>query len=141
MTSERYAILAFLFVFIGIIGSGFAGDSTYYDAINSLIDLSNPVGTQWHELYPNYCTGPYTITYWGDNGDGVLSPCDTIGLTDESEQTTCQHVVEVTVTIQVSPAANPQDLHYWDSEGGYDTYYDVLEQPVCTYWHLSLIHI
>ncbi len=115
-----------------------AADSTYYDATNSIIDINNPVGTRWHELYPNYCTGPYEITGWKDNGDGQLSYCDTIDMTFDPDgpepSTTTQHVVEVTYTLEVTllPPEEPVIPHYWDWET--DELKDPITEPVCTWW-------
>jgi outer membrane protein assembly factor BamB len=40
----------------------------------------DPIGSQWHELYPEFCSR-YNLTSWKDtNSDGKLSPCDQIGL-------------------------------------------------------------
>jgi hypothetical protein len=112
-----------------------AGDSTYYDATNSIIDLNNPVGTQWHELYPNYCTGPYTLSGWKDNGDGELSPCDTITMTAPDQSQVCEHVVEVTYTLELTPLQPPEIVNYWDyvyhEQGG-----DPLLEPICSWWHV-----
>jgi len=108
-------------------------DLKYYDATNSLIDLENPVGTQWHELYPNYCTAPYTITDWKDNGDGILSPCDTIVMQGPDLSESCEHVVEVTYTLELTPLQDPVIDTWWDfTEHG--TGGDPLIEPVCSYW-------
>ncbi len=112
------------------------GDSTYYDATNSIIDVANPVGTRWHELYPNYCTSPYEITDWKDNGDGYLSYCDTIDMTYDPDgadpQTSTEHVIEVTYTLEVLWAAQPGEPHFWDWQYVEDR--DPITEPVCTWW-------
>jgi hypothetical protein len=47
---------------------------------DGVIDLADPVGTDWHELTPAYCTR-YNLTVWEDaDGDGKLSPDDQINL-------------------------------------------------------------
>jgi hypothetical protein len=46
------------------------------DSVTGLIDRASPVGTTWHELVPSFCEGPFTMTSWDDNGDGMLSPSD-----------------------------------------------------------------
>ena len=51
-----------------------------YDSINGLISIDAPVGTIWHELTPTFCDGPFELTDWKDNGDGVLSPSDQLRL-------------------------------------------------------------
>jgi hypothetical protein len=69
---------------------------TYMHSAGSMIDISAPVGTSWHELYPTYCT-PYEIDDWTDtNDDGNLTACDFIQLND----TSWYHVEDVTLTIQ-----------------------------------------
>ena len=45
--------------------------------------LGEPIGTRWHEIYPNFCTS-YNLSYWDEGpGDGVLNFCDYIILTPE----------------------------------------------------------
>jgi len=121
-------------VLVGAIPAGSSGDLlTYFDATNSQIDLANPVGTQWHELYPSYCQAPYTITGWKDNGDGVLSYCDTLAMTDPAGLPMCVHVVDVTITIELTRVSPPDIVpHFWDwyhAAGG-----EPLTMPVCTWW-------
>jgi hypothetical protein len=63
--------------------------------------LTNPVGTQWHEVYPNFCTS-YNLTYWEDNGNSTLDLCDYIELTEiGSENVTWWHVEDVAIDIVV----------------------------------------
>ena len=126
-------VLAMSWVVLGSPAISPAVDLTYFDATNSLIDPSNPVGTQWHELYPNYCRAPYTITGWKDNGDGVLSFCDTLSMTNPEGFGMCVHVVDVTITLELT-RVNPPDVvpHFWDwiyGMGG-----EPLPAPVCTWW-------
>jgi len=66
---------------------------TYLHSQSSLIDLSNPVTTSWHELYPGY-SNISSLNGWVDNNDDVLSPCDYIMLNE-----TWYHVEAVTVTL------------------------------------------
>ena len=40
-------------------------------------DTIPPNGSQWHELYPIFCT-PHTQDDYQDNGDGIVSECDII---------------------------------------------------------------
>jgi hypothetical protein len=110
-----------------------AADSTFFDATNSIIDTSNPVGTQWHEIWPNHCQWPYTITGWQDNGDGVLSHCDVIAMENPEGLTECHHVLDVTLTLELTRIVPPDDLpHYWD--WNYDLGGDPTTTPVCTWW-------
>ena len=79
-----------------------AADTTYFDATDSLIDRTNPVGTRWHELFPNYCQAPYTIEGWADNGNGILDSCDVIRMVNPDGDPECHHVIEVTVTLELT---------------------------------------
>jgi hypothetical protein len=110
-----------------------SADSTFFDATNSIIDISNPVGTQWHEIWPGFCNAPYTITGWADNGDGILSHCDIISMTNPQGLTECHHVLHVTLTLELTRLVPPDgEPHYWDwdeDRGG-----DPLTNPVCTWW-------
>jgi hypothetical protein len=132
---NKLCFAAFLVTMIWLCGSPAVADSTYYDATNSIIDVNNPVGTRWHELYPNYCTSPYEITDWKDNGDGVLSYCDTIDMTYDPEgepKTETEHVVLVTYTLELTWIDEPTEPHYWDWT--YEEQADPLVEPVCTWW-------
>lgn len=134
MKRTLLVVFALSLPFLAVGQCSAASDTTYYDATNSLIDLSNPVGTQWHELYPLYCTGPYTLTEWKDNGDGVLSPCDTIVMVAPDETESCEHVTQVTYTLELTPLQEPIIDTWWDfTEHG--TGGDPLTEPVCSYWH------
>ena len=118
---------------MGASNSVSAQDSTFFHAINSIIDPTQPVGTQWHELYPNFCTQPYEITGWADNGDGYLSYCDILAMHNPDSTTSCHHVLIVTYTLELTRLNPPdQDLHFWDwkvTDG-----VDPLTEPVCTWW-------
>jgi hypothetical protein len=46
----------------------------------TLIDLSDPVGTTWDEITPNFLVRPFEIIGWEDNGDGEVSYCDQLML-------------------------------------------------------------
>jgi hypothetical protein len=125
--------LALLVSLAVVPAASLAADLLYLDATNSLIDTAHPVGTQWHELFPTYCQQPYTITGWKDNGDGILSYCDTLAMTNPQGLPICQHVVDVTITLELTRAAPPDAYpHFWDwdhASGG-----DPLVHPVCTWW-------
>jgi len=62
------------------------------------IDLTDPVGTTWHELYPNYCND-WVLVGWTDNTDGKLSTSDQIEMLDETGWVYEFHVDSVTTTI------------------------------------------
>ncbi len=44
------------------------------------VDIENPIGSWWHELYPTYCQY-WELTSWFDNGDSMLSACDYLDFT------------------------------------------------------------
>lgn len=103
--------------------------------------IDNPICTSWHELYPDFCNG-YHLSDWEDNGDGILSPCDQIWLTDNvTQQTREYHVDVVTITIWVveKEVAQPPDTYLeWNpSYGEYDpdSINYTMEYPGCTVWH------
>lgn len=62
------------------------------------IDLMHPIGTMWHEIFPEY-SRMRTLTSWTDNGDNYLSASDQIDMTNETGWTYWYHVDAVTVTI------------------------------------------
>jgi len=47
-----------------------------FDSIGGPIIIADPVDTTYYELAPDYLAGPFELTSWEDNGDGVLSPSD-----------------------------------------------------------------
>ena len=102
--------------------------------------IRDPIDSGWHELYPEYCNS-YTLTSWDDNGDGVLSPCDKIDMTDETGNVEWYHVDEMTTTILVSLPVHSGNLVPTEMAlefvGGYDKVWasDLIQAPVCTYWH------
>jgi len=98
----------------------------HYDA--GLLNAGDPVGTQWHELYPEYGTG-YRVEDWKDNGDGELSPGDVTELRDEGTgEVDVYHVNEVTLTVLA-------EGKYIEYEGGYETMNETLINPVGAQWH------
>ena len=110
--------------------------ATYVSNKDPSLDLMNPLGSTWHELWPNYCN-TMTLTSWEDNGDQVLSASDQLymwNLTDDWIY--IWHVDSLTVTIhwtfkdgpfigepgEAEPAYTRDDLDY----GG---------DPIGTGWH------
>jgi hypothetical protein len=72
----RYVVMALMVVALAVpavaqmyLESG--GPPIRYD------DSIPPNGSQWHELYPTFCT-PRIQNDYEDNGDGVVSACDII---------------------------------------------------------------
>jgi len=92
--------------------------------------ITDPVCTWWHELYPDFCN-EHHIVGWEDNGDGILSPCDTVDL---DLLGTRYHVEEVTLTLFVTPEG-PGEPMYIEFEGGFEDMYRIKTDPVCTIWH------
>jgi hypothetical protein len=93
----------------------------------------SPVGTVWHELYPNYCT-MWLATGWIDNGDGYLSYCDTIEFIDQAttEDTIREHVELVTTTITVQPISG--DTLYLEELTPNPLNNPIID-PIGTFWH------
>jgi len=48
-----------------------------------VIDLAHPIGTTWHEIFPEY-SRVRILTSWTDNGDNYLSASDQIDMTNET---------------------------------------------------------
>ncbi|UCD16418.1 MAG: thrombospondin type 3 repeat-containing protein, partial [Candidatus Zixiibacteriota bacterium] len=61
----------------------FPDDTIYLDLLDPYpphdLMIYDPVGTFWHEVYPNYCV-VYQVVWWLDNGNGYLDYCDEIGV-------------------------------------------------------------
>ncbi|MCX6829872.1 MAG: hypothetical protein NT002_11415 [candidate division Zixibacteria bacterium] len=71
----------------------------------------NPTGHTFHELYPVYCRN-WVVDQWWDNGDGILSYCDTIRFRNQGNQSTSlEHIEDITTTITVTRL---QDTAYYD---------------------------
>jgi len=45
-----------------------------------LININDPIGTDWHEIVTTFSQGPYTMTAWEDEGDGELGSSDQVRL-------------------------------------------------------------
>jgi len=119
----------------------------YLHSIGGLFNLTDPLGTQWHELRPIFCQ-EYHLSSWEDNGDGVLSHCDTIDMYEKPDgELRPYHVEEVTLTLVVSPGCNVSDgvegsgfgefptgePMYIELVGGYNK--TILMDPRGTQWH------
>jgi len=93
-----------------------------------------PLGTEWVELWPSYSRSA-TLSDWSDNGDDILSYCDTIFF--ENPQTGLRswyHVELVTPTIKMVQTGNDEDTVYME---GLDEnpLIDPIYEPLGTYWH------
>ena len=122
---------------------------SYLHSTGGLFNLTDPIGTQWHELWPFFCK-EYHLSSWNDtSGDGVLSHCDWIDMYEKPAGALERyHVEEVTITLVVTredmvvvdelvgnglgkpPAA---ELMYIELKGGYNS--SVLTNPIGTVWH------
>jgi hypothetical protein len=93
----------------------------------------DPTGTIWHELYPVYCQY-WEVIDWIDNGDGILSYCDTLVSATETD-TIKEHVklVTTTMTVEEIPPVESMYLDYLN----YNPMNDDLSIPdvLGTYWH------
>jgi hypothetical protein len=118
----------------------------YLHCEDGLFNLTDPVGTQWNELYPPQLFGKeYHLSSWEDNGDGVLSYCDTISMYEKPDgELRPYHVEEVTITLHLTPELNTLrgdglgqvflgEPMYVELEGGYDP--AALTDPIGSQWH------
>ncbi|MFQ6008437.1 MAG: dockerin type I repeat-containing protein, partial [Candidatus Zixiibacteriota bacterium] len=109
------------------------GDEYDHNIDGYIPSMGSPVGTWWHELWPSYCT-QYYLDDWHDNGDSILSYCDTIRFSGLiPEDTVWKHIEEVTGTIKVSAPQEPETL-YFDFMCG-NPNVDPITDPFNTYWH------
>jgi hypothetical protein len=92
-----------------------------FDSLEGLIDLADPVGTTWHELFPNLCTGPLDLTSWADNGDGLLGTGDEVIIDDGLGCYYSYEIFEVSATLNVNqlPFAAIDD-YVWVASFGED---------------------
>jgi hypothetical protein len=87
-----------------------------FDPLNGVMH-TDQLSINLRELYPNYCD-EYTLTSWYDNnGDYLLSPCDVIDITDAAGGVTYWHVEEVTITIAVNDVPEAPVGMYLDYVG------------------------
>jgi hypothetical protein len=105
----------------------------YLHSTDGLFNLTDPIGTQWHELYPLFCR-EYHLGSWNDtNGDGFLSPSDQIDMYQKPDgEVRWYHVDEVTITLFLTPLERGEPM-YIEYEGGYNL--TILKNPVGTQWH------
>jgi hypothetical protein len=115
-------------------------DVKYLHSTVGLFNLTDPIGTQWHELWPVFCR-EYHLSSWEDNGDGILSYCDTIDMYEKPDgELRPYHVEEVTITLVVAPTSgplaggpSPAQLMYLELVGGFNE--TALGEPIGTLWH------
>ena len=95
--------------------------------------IYEPVCTYWHELYPEYCQ-EWHLTSWEDNGDGILSVCDQIDMTNmETEEVRWYHVDRITYTLILSDPESPDNQMAIEFKGPLEV--DPVYSPVGTFWH------
>ena len=95
--------------------------------------IYDPMNTEWHELYPEYCQ-KWNLTSWEDNGDGILSPSDQIDMINVgTEEVRWYHVDRITYTLMLSNPEDPSNQMAVEFKGPPDV--DPISNPVCTYWH------
>lgn len=95
----------------------------------------DPTGTQWHELHPAYCK-TWTIQYWRDNGDGILSFCDALmSVSSYPADTIWEHVELVTTTLGLVSPSDPADTMYVDLIDPPNPLDTVIIDPFGTIWH------
>jgi len=111
----------------------------YLHCTDGLFNLTDPIGTQWHELWPIFCR-EYHLSSWEDNGDGILSYCDRIDMYEKPDGAVkWYHVEEVTITLFVTFSGQIEWLEevpepmYIEYEGGYNL--TILKNPLFTQWH------
>jgi hypothetical protein len=109
------------------------GNCIYLHCEDGLFNLTEPVDTQWHELWPFFCR-QYHLSSWNDtSGDGVLSHCDWIDMYEKPNGAVKPyHVEEVTITLNVT-LVDVGERMFIELEGGYNE--TVLDDPVGSKWH------
>jgi hypothetical protein len=94
----------------------------------------DPTGTKWHELYPMFCEN-WTLTNWTDNGDGVLSYCDTLDFTHDVISTISrEHVKLVTATLTLIDIVTLDSL-FVDQIAPPNPSVNPITTPIGTFWH------
>jgi len=104
-----------------------------------LIDLANPVTTNWHEEYPDW-SKTWHLTSWSDeNPDGVLGYSDQIDMTNETGWVYWFHVEEVTITIHWTlkeGEGGPLTEDIGAAEPEVPTHDPPSGSPVGSFWHM-----
>jgi hypothetical protein len=81
---------------------------------NGLINLANPVSTDWHELAPTY-SNRFNLTFWEDvDGDHRLSPNDQIHLQDKETGRWLPYrvyAVPITMKVDILPFEYTDEFH------------------------------
>ena len=123
----------FLLLFLPLPAVSFGAQLKYFGNAENAFDVTDPVGSAWDELYPEFRGGPYLILDWRDAGDGLLDFPDTVRMSEPDSSCSCHGVVDVTMTLKVKLAASSSVICFWNwdqMQGG-----QPLVQPVCTWWN------
>jgi hypothetical protein len=91
-------------------------------------DTIPPDGSQWHELYPIFCT-PHVQNGYFDNGDGVVSECDVI-LIDGIRY----HVDWAGPTYYLMYLGEPPEERWLEPEPGIDDVWHEVAPVFCNIW-------
>jgi hypothetical protein len=136
MKAGRILICASLAVLLSFAGGLLAEEETIYmHCEDGFLEIENPICTMWHEIYPHFCCGPWHLSSWEDNGNGVLDSCDWIDMTYvPTGDIFWYHVEEVTITIEIAPLGDVLYQRFLDHLG-MPALGDPLSSPVCTWWH------
>lgn len=101
--------------------------------------VMDPIGIEWHELYPSYCNW-HNLTSWKepieDAFPGRLSPGDQIDMYNYTTQETKWYYVDrVTFTMWISNETNPDDWMCIEYKGPFETMYDIKTTVISSTWH------
>jgi len=116
--------VCFVMVVVALLAAVPAGAQMYLELGTAPIrDPIPPMGSNWHELYPNFCV-VHTQAGYDDNGDNEVSVCDVIILDSGARY----HVDWVGPTYYVAnlQSGEPRFLEPTTEPGG---------PPIGTYWH------
>jgi hypothetical protein len=101
--------------------------------------LANPLGTWWHELYPNYCE-EWNLTSWKEPLEDPyplrLSPGDQIDMINPAtNEKKWYHVDRVTFTMLLSNVSDPEITMYIEYKGSFKDMYRIKTDPWGSLWH------
>lgn len=103
----------------------------HYTGDPTIDPIYEPMFTDWHELYPEYCQN-WVLTSLVDNGDGILSACDQIDMTNmDTEEVRWYHVDRVTWTMFLTNEFMEEMFIEFKGPPGADPIYF----PWDTLWH------
>ena len=132
MSPSRAALSAFLLILaVPAVCSGV--ELNYFGSFDGVLEVEDPTGSKWNEIYPNLRNGPYTILDWKDCGDDVLSFSDTLSMEHSALGVSCHQVVDVTITLELKLAPDDSVVYIWNWDwlnGG-----EPLIQPANTWWN------